>query len=273
MSTLLAIAVLLGVLGLGEGHSLPITRVKPSQKQTAECTAVGGNNQTTLGFGNCYENIYYIDIGIGTPPQTLGVQFDTGSNTLWVPTQQVTDVSPTFNTALSSTFSNTSTPGGVEYVDGSGVSGTFGFDIFQIADSLIHINNTYLWVTSDTGMGFPDAVQGLVGMGYTSVPNFLDIAHANGAIASPVFALEILSDTEQSLVHYNELPEDITNDTFYEPVQNVGYWAVKVTGVNVGGMDLTNDDPKYAVIDSGTSWFYLNPTLYAAVVSNFFTDC
>lgn len=95
-------------------HFIPITRHPSTQQQASGCTAVGPNNQTVLGFGNCFNNIYYIDINIGTPPQTLGVQFDTGSNILWVPTQSVTGVTPIFNTSKSSTFTNTSQAGGVQ---------------------------------------------------------------------------------------------------------------------------------------------------------------
>lgn len=55
-----------------------------------------------------------------------------------------------FQTGQSSTFTNTSQTGGVKYVDGSGVSGTYGTDVFSIQNSLINIVTTYLWVTSDT---------------------------------------------------------------------------------------------------------------------------
>jgi len=42
-------------------------------------------------------------------------------------------------------------------------------------------------------MTFPPQVQGLVGMGYTNIPNFLDVAYAQGLINSPVFALQIMN--------------------------------------------------------------------------------
>jgi hypothetical protein len=42
----------------------------------------------------------------------MGVQFDTGSNILWLPTQQTT-VSNYFDTSKSSTFTNTSNQGSI----------------------------------------------------------------------------------------------------------------------------------------------------------------
>lgn len=46
-----------------------------------------------------------------------------------------------------------------------------------------------------------------------------------------------------------------------------------MTGVSVGGIDMTSFSSHLAVIDSGTSYFYLNTNLFNNVISNFFSDC
>lgn len=113
---LITTLTLLYLLHYSNTHSIPITRHQASLKQDPSCTSVGPNNQTIIGFGNCGNNLYYINVNIGTssPQQTLGLQFDTGSNTLWVPTQLVASQNTIFfNTSLSSTFTNTSNPGSI----------------------------------------------------------------------------------------------------------------------------------------------------------------
>ena len=60
------------------------------------------------------------------------------------------------------------------------MKGTYGTDIFQIEGSLIDITTQYLWIYEEVSMNFPDAIQGLVGMGFTSQGNFLDVAYQNG---------------------------------------------------------------------------------------------
>ena len=131
------------------------------------------------------------------------MHFDTGSNVLWIPTEKVSGVTPIFNTSRSSTFVNTSSKGSVSYVDGSGVSGTFGTDMLQIQGSAVNITAGYLWVTEEIDMVYPDPIQGLVGMGFTSIKNFLDVAYEKGDIKSNVFALEIKDEREKSYIHYN----------------------------------------------------------------------
>lgn len=93
---------------------LPINRIKKNDLSAAQISANAAltNTNTTLSFGNYQNVIYYIDLEVGTPSQTMGVQFDTGSNILWLPTQKA-GVVPFYNTSKSSTFTNTTSPGSI----------------------------------------------------------------------------------------------------------------------------------------------------------------
>lgn len=56
------------------------------------------------------------------------------------------------------------------------------------------------------------------------------------------------------------------------PVQGTFYWQVSVLEVTVGGIDMTGQAADNAVVDSGTSYFFLNPSLYNAVIEHFFVQ-
>ncbi len=52
-------------------------------------------------------------------------------------------------------------------------------------------------------MGFSGGVIGIVGMGFTSTPNFLDTAYQAGQIQTNVFSLNLLPTTNNSIIYYN----------------------------------------------------------------------
>jgi hypothetical protein len=53
-----------------------------------------------------------------------------------------------------------------------------GSDVLQISNTNINVNQPILWVTQEIDFqSFPPFVAGLVGMGFTSSPNFLDLAY------------------------------------------------------------------------------------------------
>ena len=73
---------------------------------------------------NWWEVIFYGEISIGTPPQPLLVQFDTGSTDLWVPYPGCIGCNDTlvFNESLSSTFKGTDELFKISYANGSSYS-------------------------------------------------------------------------------------------------------------------------------------------------------
>jgi hypothetical protein len=64
----------------------------------------------------------------------------------------------------------------MQYADGTGVSGTYGTDILGVSGTPINITAEFLWVNKDN-LNFPPQIAGLVGMGFTTTPNFLDVAY------------------------------------------------------------------------------------------------
>ena len=91
---------------------------------------------TTLPLGNLNQDaMYYATLQIGTPPQHMDVQMDSGSSDLWVYTNDCQNCKPTsplpwtdgtqqyFNKSKSSTIYISNTQVGITYGGGSGVSG------------------------------------------------------------------------------------------------------------------------------------------------------
>ena len=77
------------IIALAQAKVLPLNRMRkePAAQVNAEVNAQTNplnNNSTVMSFGDVQDLIYYINLEVGTPAQMMGVQFDTGSNTLWL---------------------------------------------------------------------------------------------------------------------------------------------------------------------------------------------
>ena len=75
--------------------------------------ALSANTASQIILGNQQNYLYYINVNVGTPFQNFNVVFDTGSNIAWLPLAG-SGSNITFNSALSSTFNNTSEQGQIQ---------------------------------------------------------------------------------------------------------------------------------------------------------------
>ncbi|KAK0753807.1 mitochondrial elongation factor g 1-like protein [Schizothecium vesticola] len=112
---------------------------------------------------------YFATCKLGTPPQSLDLQLDTGSSDIWVPDtsarvcqkQSGCDLG-SFTPSQSSTFKTVRQGGfNITYLDGTGSTGDYFTDVFQIGGASLK-NMTM-------GLGLKtDIPNGLVGIGYAT---------------------------------------------------------------------------------------------------------
>ena len=97
------------------------------------------------------------------------MQFDTGSDILWL-TTTATGNPEGFNPNLSSTCKiNKNDPENVTYVNGDGVFGFHGTDAVSLSHTEVqNVTSPILFANEIKGISFPSVVLGLVGMGFTN---------------------------------------------------------------------------------------------------------
>ena len=143
--------IVISLIALALCEQIQITRKPGLGSLQASCTTASANNNGVLGLSNCNNNLYMATIGIGTPPQNFSVQFDTGSNILWIPTIGCPTCSvPYFNPNSSSTYNNpNNNQMSISYAGGSTINGSYGNDLVTFfGSSILNVNSGILFVSN-----------------------------------------------------------------------------------------------------------------------------
>ncbi|KAG0072812.1 hypothetical protein BGZ90_011793 [Linnemannia elongata] len=114
-------------------------------------------------------SVYYGLVDIGTPPQTLKLQFDTGSSRFVVSTTECPVCSGTapFNRTLSSTFRAGLQPWKIHYGDGSFAEGVISEDKVTLGN--ITVQNQKLNLVQNESANFDDTVDGVMGLSFGAI--------------------------------------------------------------------------------------------------------
>ena len=146
-----------------------------------------------------------------------------------------------------------------------------GSDVITIDETNISIRNSVVYTSED--MNLPNKIDGLLGMGYSSTPNFLDNAANENQIESPIFSLQIRPITEESILFYNEIPSYIWDNTNF--VENTGEstWQVELHNFKVQNDDFSYISPGHLIVDSTIDLIYFNNKLYTQLMNKYFKQC
>jgi hypothetical protein len=265
-------------------------KAEPIQRRSGSFTSDIQNLQHQDGFG-----FYLINVTVGTPPQAIGLQLDTGSSDIWFTAsksagcQKTPDLCAafgTFDATKSSTFVEYAAGlFSISYVDGSKIVGDYINDTFTLGNVQV----------KDMTMGLATSgsrVYGIMGIGSdldesithggsvpsNAYPSIIDQLYLQGFTASPAFSLW-LNDRDSN--SGNILFGGVDTSRYTGPLTVLPIQADQVNGiistytVALNSVSFTNKDGavQYSaknqaipvVLDSGTTYTILQDDIVNAI--------
>lgn len=284
LTTVLATCASTSELGRNQGSSVlsaPIQRkelqhpphVRDRLRKRAGTASVSLENEITLYFAN---------VTMGTPEQTLRLHLDTGSSDLWVNSAQSNLCSTgrscapfgTYNANASSTYSYVNSGFNISYVDGSGASGDYATDDLNIGSvslSGFQFGIGYRSTSAEgiLGIGYADDEVAVVTSRLGQYAN-LPVALVNaGIINSAAYSLWLNDlDASTGTVLFGGVDTEKYHGTLSTlPIlQTSGAYRdleIALTGIGVNGNagSIASSQALVALLDSGSSLTYLPDTI------------
>ncbi|KAJ9495682.1 hypothetical protein LTR99_010590 [Exophiala xenobiotica] len=224
------------------------------------------------------QSLYYANITLGTPQQSLRLHIDTGSSDLWVNTANssfcASNQDPceggTYSPSSSSTYKFVNDLFNISYVDGSGAVGdyitdTLNFGGIELSDFQFGIGESSSSQQGVLGIGYPSNEVAVNRARLEPYPNLPEALVNGGLIASNAYSLWLNDlDASQGEILFGGVNTDKYNGELATvPVLQSygGYYEllVALTGISVAGTNLSSSSslPAAVLLDSGSTLSYL----------------
>ncbi|KIW20528.1 hypothetical protein PV08_01103 [Exophiala spinifera] len=224
------------------------------------------------------ESLYYANLTLGTPQQSLRLHIDTGSSDLWVNTANSSFCSSardqceggTYDPSSSSTYKFVNNFFNISYVDGSGASGdyvtdTLNFGGVALTDFQFGIGEVSTSEQGVLGIGYPANEVIVNRAGLDPYPNLPEALVNGGLIASNAYSLWLNDlDSSQGEILFGGVNTDkYEGELATVPILKSygGYYEllIALSGLSNAGTDLSSSSslPAAVLLDSGSTLTYL----------------
>lgn len=213
----------------------------------AAAAATSGSAVTTP---ESTDTAYITNIQVGTPPQTLPMDFDTGSSDLWVFSSETPATSVNgqalYEIAKSTTAKQmTGAKWSISYGDGSSSSGNVYTDVVSIGNISIAAQAVESATTVSDEFTTDSQSSGLVGLAMSTLNTITPTAqktffdNAKAQLGSSVFTADLKHDVAGTYTFGAIDPAAFTGTMNYANLYNVstsfsGYWTFQSAGFAVG---------------------------------------
>jgi len=241
------------------------------------------------------DSLYLCPVQIGTPAQTLYLDFDTGSSDLWVWSTELPQATLSaanaqnqqvpFDPSKSSTFKKLDgSTWKISYGDGSSASGDVGTDVIDLGG--LKIQNQAIELAQQLSQQFQQGNgSGLLGLAFDTINTVsptpqktpVDNAISEGVITQPLFTAYLGSwrdadeaDKGESFYTFGFIDESVMSAAGattpnYAPVDSSqGFWQIQSTSATINGTTI-NRSGNTSIMDTGTTLCLVDDALVEAV--------
>lgn len=219
------------------------------QKHNAALTS-RATSGSAVATPETYDEAYITNIAVGTPAQTLPMDFDTGSSDLWVFSSETPTTSVNGQTlyeiAKSTTAKQmTGATWKISYGDGSSSSGNVYTDVVTIGNISVTGQAVESATTVSSEFTSDSQSSGLVGLAMSSLNTVSPTAqktffdNAKSQLGSALFTADLMHDIAGTYTFGAIDSTAFTGSIAYANLYNVstsysGYWTFQSTGYTVG---------------------------------------